>query len=248
MVVAAYSSRTERAARAYLAKKKAAEADIKPVQIETVPETEPEPEINPVDVIALEAVRQFDETGTVSAELKTYNIPVKAIIKAVCHGTGITPRDILGHSRFFPVKTARHKAICIAALARRQSVIFLGREFKRDHTTILATLEKHGIRREPIRKKRELTEDDIFAIHEMRNQGMGRHKIASLMRMGTARLDEILSGKVGVTIKSRVVELFEQGHDTFDIAQIMGLTEPQVCDRLHQARERARYNRTKRAA
>lgn len=68
------------------------------------------------------------------------------------------------------------------------------------------------------------------------------------MRMGTARLDQILSGKVGVTIKSRVVELFEQGHDTYDIAQIMGLTEPQVCDRLHQARERARYNRTKRAA
>jgi|GEM_PF-4656355 len=252
MGFAAYSSRTERAARAYIAKKAAEQKAIddanKPVQIEMDQEGDANPEINPVDLIALEAVRQFDETGTVSAELQTYNIPVKAIIKAVCHGTEITPRDILGHSRFFPVKTARHKAICIAALARRQSVIFLGREFKRDHTTVLATLEKHGIKREPIRKKRELTEDDIFAIHEMRNQGMGRHKIASLMRMGTARLDEILSGKVGVTVKSRVVELFEQGHDTFDIAQIMGLTEPQVCDRLHQARERARYNRTKRAA
>ncbi|MGN6451281.1 MAG: hypothetical protein ACTHLK_22350, partial [Brucella intermedia] len=136
MVVAAYSSRTERAARAYLAKKKAAEADIKSVQIETVPENEPEPEINPVDVIALEAVRQFDETGTVSAELQTYNIPVKAIIKAVCHGTGITPRDILGHSRVVPVKTAGPKPKCISSRSPREAVNLLGREWNPVKNTI----------------------------------------------------------------------------------------------------------------
>lgn len=248
MGFAAYSSRTERAARAYIAKKAAEQRAIeeanKPVQIET----QPERELSAVELLALEAVRQFEETGTVSGEIRTHNIPVREIIKAVCRGTDFTPKDIIGRGRSYPVRDARQKAMCIAALAKRQSLILLGREFKRDHTTILSALEKHGIEREPIRKKRELTDDDIFAIHEMRNQGMGRHKIASLMRMGTARLDEILSGKVGVTVKSRVVELFEQGHDTFDIAQIMGLTEPQVCDRLHQARERARYNRTKRAA
>ncbi|WP_247886261.1 helix-turn-helix domain-containing protein [Brucella intermedia] len=248
MGFAAYSSRTERAARAYIAKKAAEQRAIeeanKPVQIET----QPERELSAVELLALEAVRQFEETGTVSGEIRTHNIPVREIIKAVCRGTYFTPKDIIGRGRSYPVRDARQKAMCIAALAKRQSLILLGREFKRDHTTILSALEKHGIEREPIRKKRELTDDDIFAIHEMRNQGMGRHKIASLMRMGTARLDEVLSGKVGVTIKSRVVELFEQGHDTYDIAQIMGLTEPQVCDRLHQARERARYNRTKRAA
>lgn len=248
MVVAAYSSRTEQAARAYLAKKaaeqKAIECANNPVQIETQPEREP----SAVELLALEAVRQFDETGTVSGEIRTHNIPVKEIIKAVCHGTDVTPKDILGQGRSYPIRDARQKAMCVAALAKRQSLPSLGRSFKRDHTTIHAALKKHGIEREPIRKKRILTDDDFLEILRMRKQGMGRHRIARLMQMGKSRLDAILSGKEGVVIQSVVVELFQQGHDTCDIAQIMGLTEPQVCDRLHQARERARYNRTKRAA
>jgi len=248
MVVAAYSSRTERAARAYLAKKaaeqKAIEEANKPVQIET----QPERELSAVEMLAMEAVRQFEDTGKISVEIQTHNIPVKAIIRAVCEGTGITLKDVLGDGRTFPVKEVRHKAMCVAALAKRQSLILLAREFKRDHTTILSALEKHGIKREPIRKKREITEDDLRKIHEMRNRGVGRHKIARLMQMGTARVDAILSGREGVVIQSRVVELFEQGYDTYDIAKIMGLSEPQVCDRLHQARERARYNDSKRAA
>lgn len=248
MVVAAYSSRTERAARAYIAKKaaeqKAIEEANKPVQIET----QPERELTAVELLALEAVRQFDETGTVSGEIRTHNIPVKEIIKAVCHGTDITPNDVLGHGRSYPIRDARHRAMCIAALAKRQSLPSLGRAFKRDHTTIHAALKKHGIEREPIRKKRILTDDDFIEILRMRKQGMGRHRIARLMQMGTARVDAILSGREGVVIQSVVVELFEQGHDTYDIAQIMGLTEPQVCQRLYQSRERARHNRTKRAA
>lgn len=248
MGFAAYSSRTERAARAYLARKaaeqKAIEEANKPVQIET----QPERELSVVELLALEAVRQFDETGTVSGEIRTHNIPVKEIIKAVCHGTEITPKDVLGHGRSYPIRDARHRAMCVAALAKRQSLPSLGRAFKRDHTTIHAALKKHGIEREPIRKKRILTDDDFLEILRMRKQGMGRHRIARLMQMGTARVDAILSGREGVVIQSVVVELFERGHDTYDIAQIMGLTEPQVCDRLHQARERARYNRNKRAA
>jgi predicted transcriptional regulator len=248
MTFAAYSSRTERAARAYLAKKaaeqKAIEEANKPVQIET----QPERELSAVELLAMEAVRQFEETGTVSAEIRTHNIPVREIIKAVCHGTDITPNDVVGHGRSYPIRDARHRAMCIAALAKRQSLILLGREFKRDHTTILSALEKHGIKREPIRKKRVLTDDDFLEILQMRKQGMGRHRIARLMQMGTARVDAILSGREGVVIQSHVVELFDQGHDTYDIAQIMGLTEAQVYQRLHQSRERERYNRTKRAA
>lgn len=248
MVVAAYSSRTERAARAFLAKKaaeqKAIERANKPVQIET----QPERELTAVELLALEAVRQFDETGTVSGEIRTHNIPVKEIIKAVCHGTDVTPKDILGHGRSYPIRDARQKAMCIAALAKRQSLPSLGRAFKRDHTTIHAARRKHGIEREPIRKKRVLTDDDFLEILRMRKQGMGRHRIARLMQMGKARLDAILSGREGVVIQSVVVELFHQGHDTCDIAQIMGLTEAQVCQRLYQSRERARHNRTKRAA
>lgn len=248
MGFAAYSSRTERAARAFLAKKaaeqKAIECANKPVQSET----QPERELSAVELIAIEAVRQFDETGIVSGEIRTHNIPVKEIIKAVCRGTDITPNDVIGHGRSYPIRDARQKAMCVAALAKRQSLPSLGRAFKRDHTTIHAALRKHGIEREPIRKKRVLTDDDFLEILRMRKQGMGRHRIARLMQMGKARLDAILSGKDGVVIQSVVVELFQQGHDTCDIAQITGLTEPQVCDRLHQARERARYNRTKRAA
>lgn len=248
MTFAAYSSRTERAARAYIAKKaaeqKAIEDANKPVQIETQPEREP----SAVELLAMEAVRQFDETGTVSGEIRTHNIPVREIIKAVCHGTDITPNDVLGHGRSYPIRDARHRAMCVAALAKKQSLPSLGRAFKRDHTTIHAALKKHGIEREPIRKKRILTDDDFLEILRMRKQGMGRHRIARLMQMGTARVDAILCGRDGVVIQSHVVELFDQGHDTYDIAQIMGLTEAQVCQRLHQARERARYNRTKRAA
>lgn len=248
MVVAANSSRTERAARAYLAKKaaeqKAIEEANKLVQIET----QPERELTSVELLALEAVRQFDETGTVSGEIRTHNIPVKEIIKAVCHWTEITPNDVLGHGRSYPIRDARHRAMCVAALAKKQSLPSLGRAFKRDHTTIHAALKKHGIEREPIRKKRIITDDDFLEILRMRKQGMGRHRIARLMQMGTARVDAILSGREGVVIQSVVVELFQQGHDTCDIAQIMGLTEPQVCQRLHQSRERARHNRTKRAA
>lgn len=250
MGFAAYSSRTEQAARAYLARKaaeqKAIEDANKPVQIET--KAEPEREPSAVELLALEAVRQFDETGTVSGEIRTHNIPVKEIIKAVCHGTEITPNDVLGHGRSYPIRDARHRAMCVAALAKKQSLPSLGRAFKRDHTTIHAALKKHGIEREPIRKKRILTDDDFLEILRMRKQGMGRHRIARLMQMGTARVDAILCGRDGVVIQSHVVELFDQGHDTYDIAQIMGLTEAQVCQRLHQARERARYNRTKRAA
>lgn len=248
MVVAANSSRTEQAARAYLEKKaaeqKAIERANKPVQIET----QPERELTAVELLAIEAVRQFDETGTVSGEIRTHNIPVKEIIKAVCHGTDITPNDVLGHGRSYPIRDARHRAMCVAALAKRQSLPSLGRAFKRDHTTIHAALKKHGIEREPIRKKRVLTDDDFLEILRMRKQGMGRHRIARLMQMGTARVDAILSGREGVVIQSVVVELFQQGHDTCDIAQIMGLTEAQVCQRLYQSRERARHNRTKRAA
>jgi hypothetical protein len=250
MGFAAYSSRTERAARAYLAKKaaeqKAIEDANKPVQIEI--KAEPEREPSAVELLAMEAVRQFEETGTVSAEIRTHNIPVREIIKAVCRGTDFTPKDIIGRGRSYPVRDARQKAMCIAALAKRQSLILLGREFKRDHTTIHAALKKHGIEREPIRKKRILTDDDFLEILRMRKQGMGRHRIARLMQMGKARLDAILSGTEGVVIQSVVVELFQQGHDTCDIAQIMGLTEAQVCQRLYQSRERARHNRTKRAA
>ncbi|MCH4542940.1 helix-turn-helix domain-containing protein [Ochrobactrum sp. A-1] len=248
MGFAAYSSRTERAARAYIAKKaaeqKAIEEANKPVQIET----QPERELTAVELLAMEAVRQFEETGTVSAEIRTHNIPVKEIIKAVCHGTDITPNDVLGHGRSYPIRDARHRAMCIAALAKRQSLPSLGRAFKRDHTTIHAALRKHGIEREPIRKKRILTDDDFLEILRMRKQGMGRHRIARLMQMGTARVDAILSGREGVVIQSVVVELFQQGHDTCDIAQIIGLTEAQVCQRLYQSRERSRHNRTKRAA
>lgn len=248
MTFAAHSSRTEQAARAFLAKKaaeqKAIERANKPVQIET----QPERELTAVELLALEAVRQFDETGTVSGEIRTHNIPVKEIIKAVCRGTDITPNDVIGHGRSYPIRDARQKAMCVAALAKRQSLPSLGRAFKRDHTTIHAALKKHGIDREPIRKKRVLTDDDFLEILRMRKQGMGRHRIARLMQMGKSRLDAILSGKEGVVIQSVVVELFKQGHDTCDIARIMGLTEPQVCQRLYQSRERARHNRTKRAA
>lgn len=248
MVVAAHSSRTEQAARAYLAKKaaeqKAIECANKPVQSET----QPERELSAVELLAIEAVRQFDETGIVSGEIRTHNIPVKEIIKAVCRGTDITPNDVIGHGRSYPIRDARQKAMCVAALAKRQSLPSLGRAFKRDHTTIHAALRKHGIEREPIRKKRVLTDDDFLEILRMRKQGMGRHRIARLMQMGKARLDTILSGREGVVIQSVVVELFQQGHDTCDIAQITGLTEPQVCQRLHASRERARHNRTKRAA
>lgn len=242
---AAYSSRTERAARAYLAKRA---AETKAIEDASKTIAEPEPERDPIERLAIEAVRQFDQTKTVSEDIQAHNIPVKAIIRAVCEGTGITLKDVLGEGRTFPVKEVRHKAMCVAALAKRQSLILLAREFKRDHTTILSALEKHGVHREPIRKKREITEDDLRKIHEMRNRGVGRHKIAKTMQMGTLRVDQILSGKVGVTSTSRVVELFRQGHDTFDIAKIMGLSEAQVCERLHQSRERERHNRAKRAA
>lgn len=224
--------------------------DANPLQIETVVEEEPKREIvlNAIELLALEALRQFDETGDVSAEMKTHNIPVKAIITAVCYGTDFRPKDILGIGRSFPIRDARHKAICVAYLTKRRSLLLLGREFNRDHTTILSVLVKNDIKRVPMRKKRELTSQVIQEIHDLRNRGVGRHRIARLMQMGTSRVDAVLSGSDGVVSQSRAVELFRQGHDTCEIAKIMGLTEAQVCQRLHQSRERKLHNINRRAA
>lgn len=240
MGFAAYSSRTERAARAYLAKKaaekKAIEAKNTPIVVpEPEPQQEPEQveEANRFDILAREAVRQFDETGTVSNELKEERIPVLAIIKAVCEGTKFTPQDIRGHGRPRDLVATRDKAICITALARKLSTPQIGKEFGgRDHSSVLHCLKKNGIVRPHTYVEKHLTEADIAKIHDMHAQGVGIKTIAETMGIPTSHLYRVLSGGGKNRPKSRVVELFEAGKDTLQIAQIMGLPEHEVANRI----------------
>lgn len=252
---AAYSSNTERAARAYLARKAAEEralaieaqpASPEPELVESEPAIEPEQSF---EDLAHEAVRQFEETKTVSADLQDRHIPVKAIVAAVCAGTDVTPAEVFAEGRSHRILKVRHTAICIAALARpKKSLLWLGHMFQRDHSSILNCLIKHGIERDLSHRPKKLTKADVEQIHKLRNQGMGRERIAATIGISTTKLEYVLSGDRKRSAKSRVSELFELGKNTYEIAKIMGLSEPQVSARLHAARRLSMKNQSKHTA
>jgi hypothetical protein len=73
--------------------------------------------------------------------------PVRAIITKVAEQHSLTYRDILGPARFKNIVEARMDAIVAVHLAKPDlSLCQLGRLFNRDHTTILWTLRKWGLR------------------------------------------------------------------------------------------------------
>lgn len=57
--------------------------------------------------------------------------------------TGVATRDILGHSRASYISAARHRAYA-EARALGLSYPVIGRGFRRDHSTIIYGVHKHG--------------------------------------------------------------------------------------------------------
>lgn len=90
------------------------------------PEPEPEPEMTAAD---------FTDR------------PTRDIIAYVARKHGLQYRDIIGKTRRRHIVAARQEAICMAAQAKPLSLPELGRRFRRDHTTILYALRKHGVDR-----------------------------------------------------------------------------------------------------
>lgn len=75
-------------------------------------------------------------------------VSVRDIIHSVAVKHGFTAELILGERRSKPLVIARHEAICEAARLRPDmSLPELGRQFKRDHTTIIHALRKAGVDR-----------------------------------------------------------------------------------------------------
>lgn len=74
----------------------------------------------------------------VPAEVK---VPVRQIIDSVAAKHGLTYNDIVGRSRKVDIAAARKEAMKMAnSLRPEMSMSELGRQFKRDHTTILSAL------------------------------------------------------------------------------------------------------------
>lgn len=72
--------------------------------------------------------------------------PVAEIIKEVAEKHGVTPAQILGPRRSYPIVAARHEAMAQAYLERPDlSIVQIGRQFKRDHTTLLSAAKKMGV-------------------------------------------------------------------------------------------------------
>lgn len=74
----------------------------------------------------------------VPAEMK---VPVRQIIISVAAKHGVTYDDIVGRSRRVGIVAARKEAMKMAnSLRPEMSMSELGRQFKRDHTTLLSAL------------------------------------------------------------------------------------------------------------
>lgn len=70
-----------------------------------------------------------------------FKVPVREIIISVAAKHGVTYDDIIGRSRLRHVVKARHEAMKMAHNLRPEmSMSELGRQFKRDHTTLLSAL------------------------------------------------------------------------------------------------------------
>lgn len=70
-----------------------------------------------------------------------FKVPVREIIISVAAKHGLTYDDIVGRSRRFDIAAARKEAMKMAnSLRPEMSMSELGRQFKRDHTTILSAL------------------------------------------------------------------------------------------------------------
>lgn len=73
--------------------------------------------------------------------------PVRALISNVAAKYGLTYQDIIGPSRENKIVVARHEAICTVRRARPEMTLpHLGKEFRRDHTTVLHALRKRGLK------------------------------------------------------------------------------------------------------
>ena len=73
-------------------------------------------------------------------------VAVRDIIERVAAKHGFTAEQILGHRRSIPIVVARQEAMCEAAKLRPDmSLPELGRQFKRDHTTLIHALRKGGV-------------------------------------------------------------------------------------------------------
>ena len=68
-------------------------------------------------------------------------VRVRGIIQICADRHGIPPDDILADSRDAPTILARQQAMWLAAKETTLSLAEIGRQFKRDHTTII-----HGVR------------------------------------------------------------------------------------------------------
>lgn len=95
------------------------------------------------ELVALVLARAAEEQGT-----PVERVTVKSIIRMVADKHGLSVDAILSQRRDRLTVAARHEAIVTAATLREDlSLPALGRQFKRDHTTILHALRKAGVRR-----------------------------------------------------------------------------------------------------
>ena len=69
------------------------------------------------------------------------------MLRTIAHAYGFTADDIRGPRRHKRLVEARFDAYCRITKARPDwSLLRLGRFFRRDHTTLLSALRKHGLR------------------------------------------------------------------------------------------------------
>ena len=77
---------------------------------------------------------------------KNLREPVRRIIERVARAHGMLPVQITGDQRAKPFVKARYDAIAeVRRIYPEKSLPWLGRQFNRDHTTILHALRKMGL-------------------------------------------------------------------------------------------------------
>jgi len=125
-------------------RRKAASPTSAPCARETAAEQEASPAGN---AAGLPPGASFDEMLALYREgTKSLREPVKHIIERVAGAHGMLPAHITGDQRAKPFVRVRYAAIAeVRRIYPEKSLPWLGRQFNRDHTTILYALRKMGL-------------------------------------------------------------------------------------------------------
>jgi hypothetical protein len=109
--------------------------------------TPPRRQPGPGNAAGLPPGASFDDMLALYRETtKSLPEPVKHIIERVARTHGMLPAHITGDQRAKPFVRARYAAIAeVRRIYPEKSLPWLGRQFNRDHTTILHALRKMGL-------------------------------------------------------------------------------------------------------